>query len=1029
MYALLTALSLLCAPARGASYDPKLEWRTLQTEHFNITFHQGEEQLADELAGIAEEVHITLTADLQKVPRQRTQVVLVDNTDVANGFAQTLPLNTIVMFVTAPEENSGLDLYELWLQGIFTHEYAHILHLDTIGGLPLGLRMVLGRVISVNHLSPLWIIEGQATYHETRFTTGGRGRSPSADMIIRMSILEDQFPALGAMDGLMSGPPGGNTRYLFGQDFLQFIADQSSDDALTRWNHTYGSWVLPYLLPARRVFGQSFYALYDQWKASLEEQYGQVREQVLADGLTVPETLTFLDGSCEGPLYAPQGDRLVWSCTDRRSGSAIWVADGDGGDAHIELKQRAAKSFSWRPDGTAFAYSATHVVNDYNLYEDIYFHELGTKGATRLTSGKRARDPAFSPDGSVLLTVTNQVQNNDLAILRIDQSLAPLTNTTDHTQMSTPRWSPDGRFLALSAWHEGNRDIWIYTADGQPYRRVTMDMSTDRDPAFSADGRYLFFSSDRTGIPNIYAIDLENEHLWQVTNVLGGAFQPTVRADFQRIAWQHYTANGYRIVSAPLDPTTWRDRGALPLPVEHRGSLAALLPQPDAPPPRLPIGGHTAGLSTPGRTSGLVPSRATIADQPSEGARVDDVTEVELNLEERPYDFGYPVKPYKSLPTLFPPRYVVPTVYTTAYGLMGVLSTSGSDTLRRYLWSAYVNYRTDANFVGGGASFTVNRWKPIFTAGYSATTVPYSDVYVLPEGEPGANLPTPYSTLERYWDERHRVFASASYSRRERTYLFAYYSGQLRQPQNELPELAYRDNLPTRGFLSTVGGGWRFSHGQSYNYSISPEAALAVSVGAEWTSPYLGSYTLDDNDAHVPFNQFKILGEARRYLTNPLLPNHVLALRLAGGFSLGDNIQFGQFRLGGSYGESPFYQLPEEWRPLRGFAVGSASGDTYYLASAEYRFPLHRVNWGPGALPLFVRTLHGAVFVDAGDAFFDLSEFGPPLVGVGGELRLGIIAGWAIPLDGRLGYAIGVNGGGYSPADLQAWYFRIGTSF
>ncbi|MFT5587831.1 MAG: hypothetical protein ACI9VR_005444, partial [Cognaticolwellia sp.] len=35
--------------AHAAAYDPALEWRTLQTEHFEITFHQGEEQLANEL--------------------------------------------------------------------------------------------------------------------------------------------------------------------------------------------------------------------------------------------------------------------------------------------------------------------------------------------------------------------------------------------------------------------------------------------------------------------------------------------------------------------------------------------------------------------------------------------------------------------------------------------------------------------------------------------------------------------------------------------------------------------------------------------------------------------------------------------------------------------------------------------------------------------------------------------------------------------------------------------------------------------
>ena len=52
---LLWAVTWL-GPARAASFDPRLEWRTLETPHFNITFHQGEAALAEEVAGIAEAV-------------------------------------------------------------------------------------------------------------------------------------------------------------------------------------------------------------------------------------------------------------------------------------------------------------------------------------------------------------------------------------------------------------------------------------------------------------------------------------------------------------------------------------------------------------------------------------------------------------------------------------------------------------------------------------------------------------------------------------------------------------------------------------------------------------------------------------------------------------------------------------------------------------------------------------------------------------------------------------------------------------
>jgi hypothetical protein len=223
-------LAATSAPVRAAAFDPELEWRTLETPHFNITFHQGEAALAEEVSAIAEKVWAKMTEELETSPKRATELVLIDPTDLANGYAMSLPVNTIVIFVTAPSEDSTLSQYSDWNDAILTHEYTHTLHLDTIEGLPKLLRMVFGRVININRASPGWMVEGLATLQETRHTPGGRGRSNVAHMIKRMAVLEDQFPPLGNMEGFQVAPPGGNLRYLFGQDFQQYIADEVGED-------------------------------------------------------------------------------------------------------------------------------------------------------------------------------------------------------------------------------------------------------------------------------------------------------------------------------------------------------------------------------------------------------------------------------------------------------------------------------------------------------------------------------------------------------------------------------------------------------------------------------------------------------------------------------------------------------------------------------------------------------------------------------------------------------------------------------
>src|SRR5262245_60903823 len=93
---------LALAPAHAASSDPDLKWRTITTEHFQIHFHQGIEQVADEFSTVAEEVFATMTTELQWTPKSRVNLVLIDRTDDANGFATAIPYDAITIYVTAP---------------------------------------------------------------------------------------------------------------------------------------------------------------------------------------------------------------------------------------------------------------------------------------------------------------------------------------------------------------------------------------------------------------------------------------------------------------------------------------------------------------------------------------------------------------------------------------------------------------------------------------------------------------------------------------------------------------------------------------------------------------------------------------------------------------------------------------------------------------------------------------------------------------------------------------------------------------
>lgn len=1039
--------------ASAASYDPDLRWRTITTEHFHIHFHQGEEQLAEEFIHVVEDVFAHMNAELQWTPRRRTELVLVDRTDVANGYAQGIPYNTIVIYVTAPQEDSTLGLYQDWNTAISMHEYTHIVHLDTNHGLVRAARAVVGRIASTNQLSPPWMIEGLATFQETRQTPGGRGRSRLVDMIKRTAVVEQDFPPLGNLDGLQPDPPGGNLRYLFGQDFIQYIADHTGRDAWTDWIHTYGSSV-PYLLPARKVFGRRLVPLYQEWKRSLEEHYGAQAAAIEAEGVREGRILSTPEASCSAPSFSPDGQKLVWSCYDLRTGSALWLADGQGEDPSRLKQDYGAKNFTWRRDSEAVVFAAIHTVNRFNSWSDIYMLRLEDASISALTQGARARDPEFSPDGARLLVVTNRAQDTNLEVLTVDQRQVALTDYEDHRQISTPRYAPDGRSIAVSMWQDGRRDLWLLDPQARPLRRLTADVAVDRDPEWSADGRWLYFSSDRSGVPNIYALEIATERLFQVTNVRTGAARPSVNPDGTRLAYEQYSADGWDVRLMELDPSRFLDRGQLPRDLTRDVRLSTLVeavelsnqpapleqtrwfgpeakPTPPRPPSR-PLAGREHPLLQP--------------QAPGEVLDTFDQAEVEDAFgEERDYPFSIEPHRYTPWATLLP-RFWLPYVQTTPYaprtlpqspwGLKATALAYSADTLRHALWSASAHYRTDADFFGWSADFTYNRFLPVFTIGASRFAVPYTQYLWSAASDldgDGVADEDELSTGELFWQSRTRAYLFASYPYTFRTTIFGQYSLTRRAEHTALSEEAYLPLIPVRGTIGTLQAGWRYAWSQQTAMAISLEDGRTFSLIGGLTHPWLGTRIEQADGEPDPLTQVQLTSELREYLVMPFAPNHVLAMRAAGGITVGATDYLGYYQLGGSFGDGATYVTPDEFRMLRGYPIAADNGDRYWLGGVEYRFPVVRFDRGWGTIPLFLRYLSANAFVDAGNAFSEVEDwteaFTRPLIGVGAELRLAIFVGWSTGLTGRLGYAVGLTEEGFAYNEPGALYFQLGGSF
>lgn len=179
--ALLSLLALVVVFFRGgepkqaeAAFDPNLYWYTIETEHFRVTYHTGLEEVGQHVANVAENIHHHMVEAMAYEPtKDKTEIVLSDTAESANGSASALPFNALRLLVTSPEDFSPLGDVDDWYLELVTHEYTHVLHTDNIHGIPAIVNAVLGKTLAPNQVQPRWILEGLAVYQETARTSGG----------------------------------------------------------------------------------------------------------------------------------------------------------------------------------------------------------------------------------------------------------------------------------------------------------------------------------------------------------------------------------------------------------------------------------------------------------------------------------------------------------------------------------------------------------------------------------------------------------------------------------------------------------------------------------------------------------------------------------------------------------------------------------------------------------------------------------------------------------------------------------------
>lgn len=153
-------------------------------------------------------------------------------------------------------------------------------------------------------------------------------------------------------------------------------------------------------------------------------------------------------------------------------------------------------------------------------YNHLFAYHPQYLPLTRLT-GDQYDDitPAVSPDGTRIAFSSRRNGYWNLHLLHLSNgSVQPLTDSFAYE--GSPSWSPDGKWLAYETYLDNNLEIMILSVEDpqSPPIRITNHQAADYAPAWSPRGRQIAFISQRSGEPEVWLVDLD-ENLNRFTNI------------------------------------------------------------------------------------------------------------------------------------------------------------------------------------------------------------------------------------------------------------------------------------------------------------------------------------------------------------------------------------------------------------------------------------------------------------------------------------------------------------------------------
>ncbi|MGH2569731.1 MAG: peptidase S9, partial [bacterium] len=525
-------LSALLLPVPAAAQFGKnkvqykdFDWQTIQTEHFDIYYYDGEEESAFHAARMAERGYRRLSRMLNhEIPERVPIIVYASHTD----FQQTNISPGLI-----PEGVGGITEYSkrrvfLPFTGsygefdhVLTHELVHAFQVD----------ILFGVAVDTNPFAfqpPLWFMEGMAEY----LSIGGL--DPNTEMWLRWSALEGQLVPLQDMSRVYD-----IRVYRIGQAVFAFIGEKYGDEKvgeLLRKTVALRSVNLAF----ERTLGMDLETLNEEWNDYVRRKYyPQIVDVNRPEkyGRRLIQKKGF-NGVHLAPSLSPDGSRLVFIRDSRFSKDIVLASAIDGkilgrlvegersGD--FESLRYFYTAIGWSPDGTRIAFPSKRGGEDVLNILDVDRKKVVDSMAFGFDA---LYSPCFHPNGREIVFAGIRNGKSDLFVIDIQNG--ELTQITDDPYLARdPQWSPDGKQIAFVTDAGEGTDlenllfadpkIAVLEVESGQITLLPGQSGKNISPQWGSDGDHLAFVSDRDGISDLYVQNLHNHRLYRLTKLITG---------------------------------------------------------------------------------------------------------------------------------------------------------------------------------------------------------------------------------------------------------------------------------------------------------------------------------------------------------------------------------------------------------------------------------------------------------------------------------------------------------------------------